>query len=208
VKIWDITPPLVPGMPTWPGDTPFTVERTWQLSQDCPVNVSKLVLSSHTGAHADAPLHYDAEGLDSAAMPLEPYLGRCRLVDVCAAGSTVEIAHLVTALIDAPPRLLLRTRAAPAATTWDPAFVAIGAHAIDAMAAAGVTLVGVDTPSLDPEQSKTLDAHQRVKAHGMAILEGLDLHGVPEGDYELIALPLAIAGVDASPVRAILRALA
>jgi arylformamidase len=90
---------------------------------------------------------------------------------------------------------------------WDAAFTAIAPQAIDLLHAQGVVLVGIDTPSLDPEQSKTLDSHQRVRAHGMAVLEGLVLDDVPPGDYELIALPLKWQGLDASPVRAVLREL-
>jgi arylformamidase len=71
-----------------------------------------------------------------------------------------------------------------------------------------VRLIGTDAASLDPEQSKTLDAHQAVKAADMRILEGLVLDDVPPGWYELIALPLCIVGADASPVRAILREIA
>jgi arylformamidase len=208
MKLWDISPPLAAGIPTWPGDTRYAMERTWQLSDACPVNVSKLTMSSHTGAHADAPLHYDADGLDAASLPLETYLGACRVVEVSGARGAVTPSDLGDALSDVPPRVLLRTRAAPAAALWDSDFTAIAAATIDALAAAGVRLIGIDTPSIDPETSKTLDAHHRVRHHAMAILEGLDLHGVPPGDYELIALPLKLVDVDASPVRAVLRSLA
>ena len=91
---------------------------------------------------------------------------------------------------------------------WDSSFTAIAPATIDLLHAHGVRLVGIDTPSLDPEQSKLLDSHQRVRQHGMAILEGVVLDEVAEGDYELIALPLKISGCDASPVRAVLRELA
>ncbi|MDQ3187462.1 MAG: hypothetical protein M3Q28_00970, partial [Pseudomonadota bacterium] len=92
--------------------------------------------------------------------------------------------------------------------SWDPNFTAIAPDTIDLLHQHGVRLIGIDTPSLDPEQSKSLETHQRVRAHRMAILEGIVLDEVPEGDYELIALPLKIAGCDASPVRAVLRELA
>jgi len=106
------------------------------------------------------------------------------------------------------PRVLFATGSFPDPERWNPDFNALSAELVEWLHARGVRLVGIDTPSLDPEQSKTLDAHQRVRAHGMAILEGIVLDAVAEGDYELIALPLKIRGGDASPVRAVLRELA
>jgi arylformamidase len=103
--------------------------------------------------------------------------------------------------------VLLRTYERSPQGAWDSTFPAISPAAIDLMAARGVLLVGTDTASLDPQDSKTLDAHHAVRAHRMAILEGVVLDDVAPGDYELIALPLKLAGMDASPVRAILRAL-
>ena len=107
-----------------------------------------------------------------------------------------------------PPRVLLRTWPRAPLDRWVSDFRAVAPATIDLLAARGVLLIGVDTPSLDPETSKTMDAHHRVRVHDMAILEGLVLDRVAPGDYELIALPLPIVGADASPVRAILRPLA
>jgi arylformamidase len=128
-------------------------------------------------------------------------------VHAIGVGALVEPAHIESRLVGTPPRVLLRTyRNTP--TAWDSAFTAIAPATIDLLHAHGVRLIGLDTPSLDSEQSKTLDSHQRVRAHRMAILEGIVLDDVAEGDYELIALPLKIRGCDASPVRAVLRELA
>ena len=206
-RLWDISPPLAPGIPVWPGDTAFAIERTWRIGEASPVNVSRLSLSTHTGAHADAPLHYDAAGADSASRDLDPYLGPCRVIDAVGCASPIGPQALEARLGDTPPRVLLRTRAQAASAHWDERFAAIAPQAIELLAARGVRLVGVDTPSLDPQDSKTMDAHRRVFAHDMAILEGLVLDEVPEGDYELIALPLKLVGADASPVRAVLRTL-
>jgi arylformamidase len=205
-RLWDISPAIGPGFPVFPGDTPFAQRWTWKLAPGCPVNVSEITLSPHTGSHTDAPLHYDDAGASMAEAPLDAYLGPCRVVHAIGVGALVEPAHVEARLDNTPPRVLLRTyRVAPAA--WDSAFTAIAPATIDLMHARGVRLVGLDTPSLDPEQSKTLASHQRVRAHRMAILEGIVLDDVPEGDYELIALPLKIQGCDASPVRAVLREL-
>jgi arylformamidase len=119
----------------------------------------------------------------------------------------VTAAQLAPHLVAVPPRVLVRTYERAPVQTWDPNFAAFEPEALELLHAHGVTLVGIDTPSLDPEQSKTLDSHMVVRRHGMAILEGIVLDAVPAGDYELIALPMKWQGLDASPVRAVLRAL-
>jgi arylformamidase len=207
-RLWDISPTIGPGFPVFPGDTEFAQRWTWTLGDQGPVNVSELTLSPHTGAHTDAPLHYDARGASIAEVSLDLYLGPCRVVHVMQCGPTVEPHHLQRHLDGVPQRVLLRTCERAELRRWDPGFTAVAPAAVDVLHARGVRLIGIDTPSLDPAASKTLDSHQRVRAHGMAILEGIVLDDVPAGDYELIALPLKIAGCDASPVRAILRELA
>jgi arylformamidase len=171
------------------------------------VNVSRFSLSTHTGTHADAPLHYDAKGKPIGEVALVPYIGPCRVIDVSASGGRIEPSQVELFLEDAPPRVLLRTYAKVPQDRWDDAFRAIAAETIELLAHNNVLLIGTDTPSLDPQESKTMDAHHAVKRHGMSILEGLILDEVPAGDYELIALPLRLAHLDASPVRAILREL-
>jgi arylformamidase len=203
--LWDISPVIGTGSPVFPGDTEFSLRWTWSIAPGCPVNVSEIAMSPHTGSHTDAPLHYAADGADIADVPLDFYLGACRVVHAIDVGPLVEPVHLRHALDGVPARVLLRTARRARTDAWDPSFTAIAPATIDRLHASGVRLIGLDTPSIDPADSKTLDSHQRVRAHGMAILEGLVLDDVPEGDYELIALPLKIRGGDASPVRAVLR---
>ncbi|MCW5769993.1 MAG: arylformamidase [Rhodospirillaceae bacterium] len=205
---WDLSPPIRTGIPVWPGDTAYSESRNWAIGPGCPVNVSKFTMSTHTGSHADAPFHYAADGLPVGGLDLARYVGPCRLLDVTSAGALVERRHIDGRIDPAVPRLLFRTYAQAPLLHWDEDFTAIAADAIEHMAAHGVVLVGTDTPSLDPQTSKTMDAHMAVKRHGLSILEGLVLDGIPEGDYELIALPLKLADLDAAPVRAILRPLA
>lgn len=206
-RLFDISPVLSPATPVWPGDTPFTEARTWHMGPDCPVNVGRFTLSPHTGAHADAPLHYAADGLPIGAVPLEPYLGPCRVIHCLGAHPLVLPAHVEPSLHGIPPRVLLRTYATAPQATWDAGFCAVAPQTIALLAAHGVRLIGLDTPSLDPQDSKSMDAHRMIATHRMAILEGLVLDAVPAGDYELIALPLRLAHLDASPVRAVLRTL-
>jgi len=207
LRLWDISQPIRTGIPVWPGDTAYREERNWAIGPDCPVNVSRLTLSTHTGTHADAPLHYDADGAPVGALGLDPYLGRCQVIHVPPGTPHVRPQHVAPVLAAGIRRVLFRTYERFPHDGWDPDFTAIDAAAIDDLAARGVVLVGIDSPSLDPQNSKTMDAHQAVRRHGLAILEGLVLDHVPEGEYELIALPLPLAGADASPVRAVLREL-
>ncbi len=207
-RIFDITQPVRTGIPVWPGDTAYGEERTWAIGPGCPVNVSRLTLSTHTGTHADAPLHYDADGVPIGAVDLSTYLGPALLLHLPPGLGTVWPDHLAGLVPAGTERVLLRTYARFPHDSWDPDFTAIAAATVDMLAGLGVRLIGTDTPSLDPQTSKTMDAHLAVRRHGMAILEGLVLDAVPEGTYELIALPLKLATADAAPVRAVLRALA
>lgn len=205
-RIWDISQAVAPGIPVWPGDTAYREELNWAIGPGCPVNVSTITLSPHTGSHADAPWHYDPEGAGIGGVDITPYLGPCRVIHVMGCGPLVGPEHLAGRLNDAPPRILFRTyERSPAA--WDSRFTALAPATIEMVADRGGLLVGLDTPSIDPEQSKTLDAHMTVRRRKLAILESLVLDQVPEGDYELIALPLKFTNLDASPVRAILRSL-
>ncbi|MDF1767175.1 arylformamidase [Maricaulis sp.] len=206
-KLWDISQTLRAGLPVWPGDTAFACDEVWTIGPDCPVRVSRLTLSTHSGAHADAPSHYDPAGDDMAAADIAPYVGPCRLITAQGNSAHVRPEDIDWAIIGPAERVLIRTYSHFPHETWDSRFRAIHADTITALAAAGCRLVGLDSASLDPETSKTMDAHHAVKRHGMRILEGLVFDDVPDGAYELIALPLKIAGADAAPVRAVLREL-
>jgi len=201
----DITQSLHPGTPMWPGDTPFTATRTWAYGPECPVNVSRFESSTHAGTHADAPLHYDRDGAAIDVAVLDVYIGPARLIDLRGAGPVVTPDMIAAALTAPCERILLRTYASFPHAAWDAAFTTVAAATISTLAAHGVRLIGIDSPSLDPQESKTMDAHLAVRAAGMAILEGLVLDDVPAGDYELIALPMKLVGLDAAPVRAVLR---
>lgn len=206
-RIWDISPPVAPGSPVFPGDTPYRQEWAATIAPGCPVNVSSLTLSPHVGAHADAPLHYDPEGQPVGELDLEPYLGTCRVIHAIDRGALVQWAHLAHAVQDLPPRVLVRTYQHMPVDRWDPSLPAFAPQAIERLADLGVRLVGIDTASIDPADSKQLPSHQVIRRRGLRVLENLVLDEVPEGDYELIALPLKLMTADASPVRAVLRTL-
>jgi arylformamidase len=205
-RIWDISQTLRPGLPVWPGDTRFAFERTWLMEDGSPVNVGRTTMSTHSGTHGDAPLHYAADAADIASVDLDPYLGECLVVDVRGAKGEVRIGDLPH--LDHVDRVLFRTFETFPHDQWDGSFTAIASQTIEWLAMQGVRLIGTDAPSVDPQDSKTMDAHKAVLAADMRILEGLVLDDVPPGRYELIALPLKIAGGDAGLCRAILRGLA
>ncbi len=207
-RLWDISPPVSADAPVFPGDTAYAQRWSAEIGPGCPVNVSAITLSPHVGAHADAPLHYGAGRAAIGAVDLAPYLGRCRVVHAINRGPLVRPEHLAHATgDDLPARVLVRT-AEQAARTWTGDFAAFAPETIDWLAGRGVVLVGLDTASVDPADSKSLASHQRLLALDLRVLENLVLDDVPEGDYELIALPLKLVHADASPVRAILRSLA
>lgn len=201
-QLWDISPPVHVDSPVFPGDHATEVGWTFRIGPGCPVNVAELTLSAHVGAHADAPLHFTDDGTPAGEMPLEPFLGRCRVVDVSGVRPLVTVDDID--VTDLPPRVLFRTYATQP-TTWDDDFCAIDPALIDLLAAHGVQLVGTDAASLDPSSSKDLPAHFATHRHDVRILENLLLDEVPAGDYELIALPLKLTTADAAPVRAVLR---
>ena len=206
-RLWDISQKLHPGVPLWPGEPAFELRRNATIGENCPVNVGVMSTPLHAGTHADSPYHYDPAGRASADCEIDPYLGPCVVVDARHAGSRVEVADVDWSQLAGAERVIFRTYESFPEHYWDSGFTAIAPEVIARLRAMGVRLVGTDAASLDPEQSKTLDAHHEVKAGDMRILEGLVLDDVPAGEYELIALPLKIVGADASPVRAVLREL-
>ncbi|HRI17894.1 MAG TPA: arylformamidase [Burkholderiaceae bacterium] len=206
MQVWDISPPVSARSPVFPGDTAYSQHWVARLAPGCPVNVSAETTSPHVGAHADAPLHYADDGAAIGRVDLAPYLGRCRVIHAIDRGPLVTVEHLAHAAQALPPRVLVRT-AERAATAWRDDFAAYAPETVEWLAGLGVRLIGIDTASVDPAASKTLDSHQQLRRLNLRVLENLVLDAVPEGDYELIALPLKWVDADASPVRAILREL-
>jgi arylformamidase len=214
-RLHDITPVVTSDLKVWPGDTPPSREVLCDMHAGDNLTLSTLRATVHLGAHADAPSHYGTEAPSIEQRPLGLYLGRCRLfhVDV-PRGTRVGVDDLApdgraadsARIVDAD-RVLIATGSFPDPTVFNEDFCALEPDLVDYLAEQGVRLIGIDTPSVDLFTSKDLPAHKRFLAHDVAILEGLVLRDVPAGFYELIALPLRLAGFDASPVRAVLRTL-
>ncbi len=210
-RLYDISPPISPELKVWPGDTPPSREVLLDMKQGANVTLSTLRATVHLGAHADGPNHYGtiAPAIDERS--LDYYLGRCQVIRArVARGGRVALKHLGFEISNLKSqvrasRVLIATGTFPDPTNWNSDFAALEPTLVDELHRCGVITVGIDTPSVDLQDSKDLPAHARFLANDMAILEGLVLKDVPEGEYELIALPLRLVGFDASPVRAVLR---
>ena len=207
----DISPLVDERVAVWPGDSPFAAKDLLRLEDGDSVHLSTITLSCHTGAHADAPCHYARGGDSIESAVLERYLGPCVLIDVVLGGvlgvTPDHVAALDEETLRACPRVLLRTGCMTDRTVFPERVTHLTPELVDHLADRGVVLIGIDSPSVDDFTSKDLPSHHALARRGVANLECLALAGVPAGTYELIALPLKLAGRDASPVRAVLRPL-
>jgi arylformamidase len=203
--IYDLTPTISPALKVWPGDTPPEREVLLDMAAGANLTLSTLRTTVHVGAHADAPSHYGHGAPTIDRRPLDLYLGPCQVLKIPARRGVMLHADDLRGAAIAAPRVLFATGTFPDPHLFNEDFAALSPDLVDHLHEQGVRLVGVDTPSLDLFHSKDLPAHHACLRHDMAVLEGLLLAQVPEGVYELIALPLPIAGADGSPVRAILR---
>ena len=204
--IYDLSPPISSALAVWPGDTVPSREVLCDMADGSNITLSTLHSTVHAGAHADGPNHYGADAPAIDQRSLEYYLGPAQVVRVKAAPSSRIGIDAMPSRLDAT-RVLIATGTYPDPTSFREDFAAVEPALVDHLHERGVCLIGIDTPSVDVFTSEDLPTHGRFLANDMAILEGLVLAAVPEGVYELIALPLRLAGFDGSPVRAILRSL-
>ncbi|MDQ2824111.1 MAG: cyclase family protein [Verrucomicrobiota bacterium] len=202
--IYDITPLVTTKLAVWPGDTPVTRETLMDMARGDNITLSTLRATVHLGAHADGPNHYGKDAPAIGERSLDYYLGPCQVIRVDVARAARIVPSILPREVTTP-RILFATGTYPDPQNWNSDFAALSVELIDFLHERAVITVGIDTPSVDLFESKDLPAHKAFLRHDMSILEGLVLKDVPEGIYELIALPLPLAGFDASPVRAILR---
>lgn len=200
----DISQRLQNGIAEWPGDTPFSYEVRFLKADTGSVNIGKMTTSMHMGTHIDAPFHYDDEGMKVHELPIDVYIGKARVIDVSGL-ETVGRSDLEGLDFGGVDRILLKTLSRPNPNVFPETFTVLRPDIGPLLKERGVRLIGVDTPSVDPEPSKTLDAHHALHDNGVLILENIVLETIEPGDYELIALPLPIEGGDGSPVRAVVR---
>jgi arylformamidase len=203
--ILDVSVLVQPGTPEWPGDVPFSCGWSSRLASGATVNLSHIAGSPHVGTHADAPLHVRDGWPGSELLPLAAFLGPALVLDVSGEPEGVLTLETDDSRLVGCERLILRTGRSIADGVFPAGWPVLAASTAAALAARGVRLVGVDAPSVDERVSKTLDVHHALFGAGAFVLENLDLRAVEPGRYELIALPQRLAGLDAAPVRAVLR---
>jgi arylformamidase len=209
-KLYDLSPAIRPALPVWPGDTPYSSKLTCSLGSGDSINLSSFTATPHLGSHADSPFHTEPDGAGIDTLDLDAFWGLCRVVKV-PAEALISVQHVTDALervgggVGDPPRLLLATGSVGDRSKFPEEFSALSPELARWLGETGYRLVGLDTPSVDPFTSTALEAHHALVAGGVVNLEGLVLDGVPDGVYELAALPLKLEGLDASPVRAVLR---
>ncbi len=202
--IYDISPPITMDIAVWPGDTPPTREVLCDMEKGDNLTLSTLNSTVHLGSHVDGPNHYGSGEPGIGEQSLEAYIGPCQVIHINAVpGKRIEPGQMKMP-IDAE-RVLIATGTYPDPDKFNEDFAGLSPELVDKLHDEGVVLIGIDTPSVDLFESKDLPAHKRFLENEIAILEGIDLKDVPDGIYELVALPLKLIGFDASPVRAILR---
>ena len=206
----DISIMLQPGTPEWPGDTAYSCGWSWSMSKGATVNVSAITTSPHVGTHADAPLHVRDGWQGSHELPLDAFYGPAVVVDVSGADGEIEIDALQAAAMRAGvdlarvERLLLRTGRSIATGKFPADWPTLSEAAVRTLLGRGLRLLGVDSPSVDQRESKTLAVHHMLFSGGAYNLESLDLRRATPGAHRLIAFPLKLMALDAAPVRAVL----
>lgn len=203
--IRDISILVGPGTPEWPGDTPFSCGWTCRLADGASVNLSHTGGSPHVGTHADAPLHVRDGWPASDALPLEVFMGPALVLDVSAHPTGTLPIAADDPRLRGVERLLLRTGRSIVDGAFPADWPTLSAGVTTELAERGLRLLGVDAPSVDARTSTSLDVHLALFGNGAFVLENLELRDVPEGLYELVALPQRLHGLDAAPVRAVLR---
>ena len=212
MKLWDISRTLSNDLAEWPGDEPCRFRLTREKTEGASVNLGAISMSLHNGTHADARFHFDADGESIEKASLQTYLGRATVVDLWQAFLDSKEKHLITIedlrpsaeAIAATSRILVKTGRWTDSTMFPKQIPVIAADVPAWLQKNGVKLLGLDLPSVDEIDSKSLQNHHALAHAGIAIIESLDLSNVASGIYHLAALPLKIAGGDGAPMRAIL----
>lgn len=209
MRIYDISVPISPNLPTWPGDPPVTLERIARMEEGASSNVSQISMSVHTGTHIDAPYHFlGGDTPTCEKLALNTLTGRAYVLQIPVEVDTITAKVLERAHI--PPRtrrLLLKTRNSHNWTLQSSKFiedfVAISPSGAQHLAERGIKLVGIDSASVAPFNSQ-VPTHKILLEAGMILIENLNLSEVSQGRYSLYCLPLKIVGADGAPARVIL----
>lgn len=207
-RIYDVSVLVSGKTPTWPGDS-FLLRRVEEIGKGDVCNKSFMEIGSHIGTHIDAPYHFEGEGMTIEQIPLDTFVGPARVASFPDV-DRIDLAQVQTVPLSGVERILFKTRNSQLwqESTFHEDYVYLTPEASRVLAESGIKLVGVDYLSIEKYGGESFESHHILLSRGIALLEGLDLTEVTAGDYELIALPLKIAGGDGSPVRAVLKEIA
>jgi arylformamidase len=190
-------------MVVWPGDPEFDIRWASLIKEASTCNVAAISAGTHSGTHIDAPFHVNESGKDVASLPLESFFGLARVCAIkaehCIGKSDLESLDWANV-----QRVLFKTQTENPPESFRRDYIYLDKSAAEFLIQLGMTLVGIDSPSIDAYESKDLPSHNILLNSGVAILENAQLFETPPGDYDLICLPLKLEGLDGSPVRAIL----
>lgn len=205
MRLRDISVTLGAGTPEWPGDTPYSCGWTATISEGSSVNLSSISTSPHVGTHADAPLHVHDGWPGSHELPLEAFCGPVIVVDVTGTKGELGFSAIEPALSGrSVDRVILKTSCSIAGGTFPDEWPTLSESCARTLLGLGLKLLGVDAPSVDAKDSKSLAVHKMLFSGNAFILENLDLRRVAAGPYDLMAFPIKVMGLDAAPVRAVL----
>ncbi|MFQ6014748.1 MAG: cyclase family protein [Anaerolineae bacterium] len=207
VETFDLTVPISPRMPTWPGDPSVAIEAKLRLAEGDPANVSQYTFGSHTGTHVDAPFHFMDHGLTVDKLPLSTLVGEAFIYEI---GAQKEITVADLEALEVHPeatRLLLKTANsqlwAQGVTDFQPDYAALSLEGAQWIVERGIKLLGVDYLSVEAYGSQGQEVHRTLLGNGVIVVEGLDLSPLEPGLYMFTCLPLKVEGGDGAPARAI-----
>jgi len=205
MKIIDITHYIKDAMPVYPGNAPVSIKPFAEISNGASSNLSEVSFGTHTGTHVDAPLHV-FEGKEKLEdMPLEAFVGVCRVIDAShrGPGDLIELEDVADA--QEGERILVKTsNSERGINEFYEDFVALSGDAADFLRDTNIALFGIDYLSIKQRGSSDNRAHTSLLEKNIPIVEGLNLKNVAAGEYELVCLPLKLKDVEGGPVRAIL----
>jgi arylformamidase len=197
MEIFDVTRPLSAGTLVYPGDA----KPVFRQRDEGKYLISDLHMSTHSGTHIDAPVHYLKTGRTIDTISLKNLIGRCRVVDVSDADSTITADHL-RGKIDGAKRVLLKTSFSKK-DRFEADYPSLSLDAARLITKNTIQCIGIDSPSIESFHCDGT-VHRELLGHGCIIIELLDLSEVHEGEYDLMALPLRLSGLDGSPARVVL----
>jgi len=206
MKLIDVSVPLDAALPTYPNNTPFSLEPVKRVARGESSNVSTLHMSAHCGTHVDAPRHFFDDRPGTEALPLEMLIGRTRVVEV-SSRSSISAGDLSAIDLGEDIRLLIKTRNSRlwGSPEFHTEYVGVSESGARHLVDRGIKVVGVDYLSVEQFHAPGAPAHHVLLGAGTIVIEGLNLAGVEPGIYEMICLPLRIVGADGAPARVVLR---